>query len=62
MIRRVLAFLRPQVSVTDVDGRIEAARADVLAILDQVLDGEAGLARIDERHPGYPCVSPDRRD
>jgi hypothetical protein len=64
MIRRVSAFLRPQVSVADVDRRIEAAQADVLAILDQVLDDEAGLARITERHLGYPppCLSPDRRD
>jgi hypothetical protein len=50
MIRRARDFFKPRTSVADVDARIEAARADVLAALDRELDDEAGLAHIYERH------------
>ncbi len=54
MIRRLLALRRPRVSDTEVAARVEAARADILAVLDRVVDDEAALACIYERHRQTP--------
>lgn len=50
MIRRLLALRRPRVSETEVAARVEAACADILAALTRVVDDEAALACIYERH------------
>lgn len=54
MMRRLLALRRPQVSDIEVAAWVEAARADILAVLDRVVDDEAALARIYERYSQNP--------
>lgn len=50
MITRLAAFRRRRVSDAEVTARVEAARDDILAALGRVVDDEAALARIYERH------------
>jgi hypothetical protein len=48
------ALRRPRVRDAEVAARVDAARADILAVLDRVVDNEAGLPRIYERHRQNP--------
>lgn len=52
-------FTRIRVSDAEVDAMLEAARADIIRVLDLALDDEADLARIYAKH-GLPAPPPAR--